>query len=154
MGAGKWLVDKELKTAEDKNACAPTLVPFKCTNGPQEEFRFYGKPPFTDAAFSSSLQPLRQFLQYLEKTHNATEHSLVNHTVDRNEGVENPEYIVKQTSPCKYLPSSKEDKNWVLAVTYAKIAASERVRVLVDIECQVDEILAGPFVVRPARSFT
>ena len=155
-GPGKWLVDKVLKAAEDKNATAPALVPFMCTNAPQEEIRFYGKPPFTDAAFSSSPQPLRQFLQYLEKTHNVTEHTLVNHTVERTDGGANgiPEYTVKQVLPCKFLPSSKEDKNWCVAVTYAKIAASERVRVLVDIECQVDEILAGPFVVRPARSFT
>ncbi|CAK0833651.1 unnamed protein product [Prorocentrum cordatum] len=136
-GPGKWLVDKELKAAEDKTASAPTLVPFMC-NDTQEEIRFYGKPPFTDAAFSSSPQPLRQFLQYLEKTHNVTEHTLVNHTVERTDGGanSNPDYIVKQVLPCKFLPSSKDDKNWCVAVTYAKIAASERVRAMVDIECQ------------------
>ncbi|CAK0856368.1 unnamed protein product, partial [Prorocentrum cordatum] len=136
-GPGKWPVDKELKAAEDKTASAPTLVPFMC-NDTQEEIRFYGKPPFTDAAFSSSPQPLRQFLQYLEKTHNVTEHTLVNHTVERTDGGanSNPDYIVKQVLPCKFLPSSKDDKNWCVAVTYAKTAASERVRVMVDIECQ------------------
>ncbi len=156
-GPGKWLVDKELKAAEEKTASAPTLVPFMC-NDTQEEIRFYGKPPFTDAASSSSPQPLRQFLQYLEKTHNVTEHTLVNHTVERTDGGanSNPDYIVKQVLPCKFLPSSKDDKNWCVAVTYAKIAASERVRVMVDIECQVDQkIPEGLFVIiGPARSFT
>ena len=131
-GAGKWLIDKELKAAEDKNASA--LVPFKCNNA-TTEFRFFGKPPFTDAAFSTNPQSLHEFLQYLEKTHAVTEHNLVNHAVERTDGDGPPQYTVKEEVPCKYMTSGKaSDKNFCAGTAYDKISASERVTAMIDIE--------------------
>eukprot|EP00959_Pyramimonas_sp_CCMP1952_P285126 5961506-Pyramimonas_sp.AAC.1 len=85
-GAGKWLVDKGLKSAEEKHGAS--LAPF--TVG-------------ANAVFTNAPQKFCKFLEYLEKTHAVTEHNLANHTVTRsddNSAGLNARYTVKEESPC------------------------------------------------------